>query len=130
MLKGSGKAVAAENVRTLKHSGMSERDAVMTSLKNEKKASKSKNAMVSPSMDHEDYPYSSRLDFEHETLGKLGIKKLPKHGSAVSVHAKGTVHSTSENTDSDGKQRRRMTVQLTHMKLSGGKDDGDSDDQK
>lgn len=130
MLKGSGKAVAAENVRTLKHSGMSERDAVMTSLKNEKRASKSKSVLAEPSGVHDEYPYSTRMDMDHEMLGKMGIKKLPKHGSPVTVHAKGKVHSTSEDTGSDGKQRRRMTVQLTHMKLSGGKDDGDSDDQK
>jgi hypothetical protein len=104
-----------ENVREAKKKGLSERDAVLVSMKNSKKDKKSSN--IAESSSHGDYPYSSRLDLDHEMLEKLGIDKMPKHGAPVTIHAKGKVHRTSEDTNSDGKTRRSMTVQMTHMKV-------------
>lgn len=116
MLKGNSKGIMGENVREGKRNGLSERDAVMVSMKNSKKDSKSKVSDIGPAS-NEDYPYSSRLDLDHEMLGKLGIDKMPKHGAPVTIQAKGKVHRTSEDTNSDGKTRRSMTVQMTHMKV-------------
>lgn len=117
MLKGNEKGIMGENVREAKRSGLSEREAVMVSMKNSKKDKKSSN-LAEPSSSHEDYPYSSRLDLDHEMLEKLGLDKMPKHGTPVTIHAKGKVHRTSEDTNSEGKTRRSMTVQMTHMKVS------------
>jgi hypothetical protein len=117
MLKGNDRAVMAENVREMKHKGMSEREAVMVSLKNKHSKKSKEEKLEGPSAPRDDYPYSTRMDMDHEMLEKLGVSELPKHGSPVALHAKGKVHSTSEDTGSDGKKRRRMTVQLTHMKL-------------
>lgn len=106
-----------ENVREAKRSGLSEREAVMVSMKNSKKDKKSSNIAEAPSS-AENYPYSSRIDLDHEMLAKLGIDKMPKHGAPMTVHAKAKVHRTSEDTNSDGKTRRSMTLQMTHMKVS------------
>lgn len=115
MLKGSDKGVVSENMREAKKMGMSERDAVLVSMKNSKKEMKANKNMTSPSSPHEDYPYNTRMDFDHEMLDKLGMKKLPEHGAEISLRARGKVHRTSEETDEKGKMRRRMTVQLTHI---------------
>ena len=119
MLKGNSKGVLAENMREMKHKGLSEREAVMVSMKNAKPKTKKTSSMdEGPSAPEADYPYNARMDFDHEMLDKLGMKKMPAHGSEVMMHAKGKVHSLSEDTQSDGKKRRRMTVQLTHLGLS------------
>lgn len=111
-------AVVAENMRAMKHRGMSEKDAVMASMKRSKvaKAKNSPKAMSSDSLSGDDYPYSTRMDLDGEMMDKLGLKKL-KHGQKVQIHAKGHVHSTSEDTGSNGKTNRRATVQMTHMKI-------------
>lgn len=111
------KAMVAENMRAMKHRGMSEKDAVMASMKRSKQAKgKANKGMTASPMPEEDYPYSTRMDLDGEMMDKLGLKKL-KHGQKVQIHAKGHVHSTSEDTGSNGKTNRRATVQMTHMKI-------------
>jgi hypothetical protein len=128
----TNKYLDAENLRTRKMQGMSERQATMVSLKRTAKEKKASSPQVSKPYAGEDYPYNSRLDLDHDMLNKLGMTKLPAVGHKVKVMAHGHVSSASMNHDSDGGKRRNVTIQLTHMKVHGGKaapmDDGDEDD--
>jgi hypothetical protein len=115
------KYAVAEGIRSYKHQGMSEPDAVMASMRNKGfKKSKSPLAGMSSPSAHEEYPYSLRMDLDHETLGKLGMTELPDVGSQVRIHAKAKVHSVSEDArdgEDGGKPRRRASLQITHMKV-------------
>jgi hypothetical protein len=119
LLSGGSAAVVAENTRSLKNKGMSERDATLTSMKNAKSKRK-KGAEVAPSSHEEEYPYNTRMDLDHDQLEKLGIAELPKVGQGVHIHAKAKVHSVSEESrasEDGGKSRRRMGLQITHMRV-------------
>ncbi len=126
MLKGKDKGVVGENVRELKSKGMSERDAVMASMKNSPKKAK-KGGDVSPSSPREDYPYGTRLELDHETLTKLGHTSMPQVGDTFHLHAKAKVTSASEHS-SEGEDgpRRSVSLQITHMRSRSADDDNDA----
>jgi hypothetical protein len=79
----------------------------------------------------DDYPYSSRLELDHETLGKLGLHdgELPNTETPIEMTVRGHV-SRSENHMVDGESRRRLEIQVTHLPhrlgIAGGDSDGDS----
>lgn len=120
MLKGHDKGIAGENVRELKKKGMSEREAVMTHMKHERKESKKdKSAVVSPSRG-EDYPYGMRISLDHDSLEKLGMHEgaMPSVGDEMHIHAKTKVQRTSEDQhEGDSKKKRHIELQITHMKV-------------
>jgi hypothetical protein len=117
MLKGKDKGVVGENIRAMKAKGMSERDAVMASMKNSPKKAEKSSKVSMPSSPHEDYPYGLRLELDHDTLKKLGHDSLPKVGTKMSLHAKARVKSASENSsEGEDSPRRSVSLQITHMK--------------
>jgi uncharacterized protein YoaH (UPF0181 family) len=120
MLKGNSKAVVGENQRTLMAKGMSEKRAIMVSMKRSKAVkSKESKVMAAPSSP-EDYPYGLRVELDHDGMNKLGMKKMPKVGSKVKFHAHATVKSASESThEGDSKPNRSASLQITHMKVHG-----------
>ena len=117
MLRGSSKGIVGENVRALKHRGLSEQEAILVSMKNTKK-DKKKSSMMSPcsGSSSEDYPYGLRLILNNESLDKLDMDDMPTVGDTFDVTAKAEVTSTSENS-SDGERRRSMDLQITKMRL-------------
>lgn len=116
MLKGEHKGVVAENIREMKQSGMSERQAVLASMKRTKTEAKNQ-VLSSPSGPSEDYPYGLCLSLEDETLEKLGMDELPKVGKPVKIVAEGKVESVSQNSSERGQNHRSARVQITKMKL-------------
>lgn len=116
LLHGATAAVTAENARTLKAGGLSERDAVLTSLKRAK-TSKAKDTAAASLSSHEDYPYGTRLDLGHEELTKLGLTGVPAVGKKFALQGHAHVHSSSQREDGDGTSSRNISLQITHMKL-------------
>ena len=119
MLKGTEKGVVAENIREAKKKGLSERDAILVSMKNapEKKSKKNKGVDICCGPSSDAYPYGLRLDLNNESLKKLGIKSLPAVGKTLRLVAECKVESTSENQDRDGEKRRNTALQITKMAL-------------
>lgn len=119
-LKGDDKGVVGENVRELKNKGLSERDAVLVSMKNAKKKDKKKDAgcCVPSCGPDEAYPYGLRIELNEDSLDKLGIDKLPGVGDEMEVEAKVEVQSVSENAYQDGENRRSVSLQITKMSLT------------
>lgn len=111
-----------EEVRGYKNAGLSEREAVLKSLKRTKADKKrQKKAMTVGPYSGEDYPYGTRLDLDEDSLKKLGIKELPEAGDELCVTAHATVTRSEESTSSDGrgsKTRRYLCLQITKMALT------------
>ncbi len=127
MLKGKDKGIMGENVRELKNKGLSERDAVMASMKSEKKVGKGE-LNPSPVGVADEYPYGTRLELDQETLGKLGHTSLPQVGDTFHLRAKARVTSASEHSnEGEDSPRRSVSLQITHMG-SQAADDTDEDD--
>ena len=127
LLRGNSRAIRDENVRTLKNKGYSEHRAVMVSMAYSKKAMKEqqKNNTIPSSPPAQKYPYGLNIELDHDSLGRLGIDKLPKVGAKIKLHGKALIKSASESSDMGSKApRRSVSLQLTHMKL-----DDDSDEQ-
>lgn len=120
MLKGNSNGVVGENIREAKNKGMSERDAVLVSMKKSKtEVKKDKGGgCCSPSgYDSDAYPYGLRLDLSDESLDKLGLDDLPKVGKTVNISAVAEVQSASESTSASGKSHRSVGLQITKMKV-------------
>lgn len=119
MLKGTDKGVVGENVREAKKAGMSERDAVLVSMKKSKVEVKkeSMGGCCSPSYDSDAYPYGLRLDLNNDSLDKLKMDDLPKVGKTVKITAEASVERVEESTSSKGVPRRSVALQITKMKV-------------
>lgn len=118
MLKGFDKGSMGENIREGKRAGLSERGAVMQSMKRSKASQKD---VAMPSMPKgEDYPYGLRLDLDHDTLKKLGVTKMPKAGALHKIVAHAKVHRAEESSSSDGGKRRNLSMQITKMSMKPG----------
>lgn len=117
MLNMSGKAAMGENVREAKRKGLSERDAVLVSMKRSQKADKE--AMGGPSLSSkgENYPYGLRIDLGHEEMKKLGMKKLPKAGAMHKFTAHAKVTRAQESISEESGKRRSMNLQIMKMKF-------------
>ena len=110
------KYMTAERIRMAKAGGMSEKDAVLVSLKRTAKEKKANQLGASISSPREDYPYSTRLDLDKDTMDKLNMS-TPGVGDEVSVTAKGKVIRVSESSDEDSNSKS-CCIQLTHMKIA------------
>lgn len=65
------------------------------------------------------YPWGLNICLNNDSLEKLGVKTLPAVGTEVTIIAKATVSSTSENaTENDG-PRSSMDLQITDMQIDG-----------
>ena len=63
------------------------------------------------------YPWGLSLNFDNDTLNKLGITDLPEAGVTMSIVGNAKVESTGEDERQDGEKRKRMTLQITEMSL-------------
>lgn len=117
-------SLSADRVRKYKNAGMSERSAVLKDIKrtkaDRKRESKKHKAMpMGPDVD--EYPYGTRIDLDHDTLDKLGMKTMPKAGRKMKLHADVHVHRSEESTHSERGQkpskRRSLTLQIRKMAL-------------
>lgn len=70
-------------------------------------------SMCSPG-DEPEYPYGLCINLDEKQLAQLGLATLPKVGGTVTLQAKGTVSSVSENQTQDG-TRRSLSVQITDL---------------
>ncbi len=110
------KELEAEVTRTRKQSGMSERDAVLVSMKRTK-SEKKDNDEGGVSITENDYPYGLSVSLEKESLDKLGITTLPEIGDTFTLTAKVKVTSISESASEDG-DTKSASLQITDMKLA------------
>ena len=112
------KNIVAERVRMAKASGMSERDAVLVSMKRapEKKAKKSDMCCSMPCSASE-YPWGLSINLENESLDKLGMEDLPKVGDIVKIVAEAKVESVSSRSDKDTKNNRTVSLQIVKMAI-------------
>jgi hypothetical protein len=120
VLKGKSKGVVGENIREAKSKGLSERDAVLVSMKKSKaevKKEKSGSCCGPIGYDSDAYPYGLRLDINDDSLDKLGMDDLPKVGKTVKIVAEAEVQSASESTSASGKSHRSVGLQITKMKV-------------
>lgn len=117
-----GKYAAAENMKTMKRAGMSEKDAMVHMATKDKGPEEVLSTKAQKKADKkEHYPYGLEMSLENEAMDKLGIDDMPKAGAKVTVHAHAHVTNTSQHTDQgDKKLRRSMRLQITHMKVGGG----------
>lgn len=87
----------------------------LTDMKQSKKAAKDSTAEVAS--DSPRYPYGLDLDLDTESLAKLGIKDLPKVGTAMKVTAIGVVTAARTNERVEGKQDRNITIQMQKLSV-------------
>lgn len=67
------------------------------------------------------YPWGTRLDLDNETLKKLGMKAASfEVGAEMSIVGRAEVTSISSNTDSDGKERSSVTLQIVSLGVEEG----------
>lgn len=121
MAKRKSGLPADERIRALTNSGMSEREAIMTSMRRPKKTTKKskKDAMslCEPCDSSDAYPYGLEVRLENESLDKLKIEDLPKAGTKMTLTAEVEVSGSSQ-TERQGKEpRRNLTLQITKMSL-------------
>lgn len=65
------------------------------------------------------YPWGLNICLNDDSLDKLGVKTLPAVGTEVTMVAKATVASTSENATESSGTRSSMDLQITDMQLDG-----------
>jgi len=78
---------------------------------------KEKEEKEMPLMSSMEYPYGLRINLDHETLEKLGIKELPKMGAKVNLEAIAEVVSVSSNANYEGEVENHICLQITDMEL-------------
>lgn len=103
-----------DRVKALQNQGMSERDAILVSMKKTKAEKKKSSAMVLPSDGGDPYPYGLTLSLEDDSLTKLGLDKLPGVGDEFMLHGKAKVESVSQN-ESNGSKSRSVRLQITDL---------------
>lgn len=81
---------------------------------NLKKEKEEKEMALMSSME---YPYGLRLNLDHETLEKLGIKELPKMGAKVNLEAIAEVVSVSSHANMEGEVENCICLQITDMEF-------------
>lgn len=73
------------------------------------------------------YPYGLRICLNHETIGMLGITKLPELGSVMKMIANVEVVSKNESINESEKEiYMSMDLQITDMELSSAKKEVDA----
>lgn len=63
------------------------------------------------------YPWGLSFSLDHGGLTKLGMKNIPKVGTAMTVHARVHVKSSSSGMSEDGTPHRNADFQITHMRF-------------
>ncbi len=94
-------------------------------LKNMKLEKKDRESMCEP-CEPPLYPYGLCLHLDDESLGKLGLDKLPEVGSKMQVTAVAEVQDVGEFKRHDGKTNRSVRLQITDMELAPQPQNGDA----
>jgi hypothetical protein len=113
----SKQALVGEKIKSAKRKGLSERDAVLVSLRNKKvrpeKTKKGSATIASPSSE-EKFPYGTRIHVDGDHAKSLGLHKA-KAGQKISGKFKGHVTSVSKDHREGEAPTHRAEVQITHM---------------
>lgn len=119
MAKRNPNLPAGEEISVLQNRGMSERDAVLTSMKRTKKDTKKSKDLCcsSPCGPSDAYPYGLEVRLEDESLDKLDIDELPKAGTKMTLTAEVEVSGSSSSARMGEDPRRSLTLQITKMSL-------------
>lgn len=125
MLKGSSKAVQAENARTMRRQGMTEKERALASMKRTKKEQTAEMPIASGSSDA--YPYGLRLDLSESELSKLNLDEMPSVGEELDLTAKAKVTRVEQSSSDTSGDRKGLTLQITDLHL-GSDSDSDQDD--
>lgn len=81
-----------------------------------------------PMMDNgPQYPWGLQIHLDDKPLEKLGLKDLPKVGTALMLMARVEVQSVSSSDRKDGDPSRSVGLQITHMCLESEDKMSDSD---
>lgn len=80
------------------------------------KKNRNKPLEAAKASDGPEYPYGLSVELDHESMGKLGMSKLPKIGSKIKFHAHAHVKSASQDDSTSG-SRKRVGLQITHMAI-------------
>jgi len=70
------------------------------------------------------YPYGLCINLDTEALKKLGLDQLPKPGKTMTLTARVVVKSASLDERMDGKDNKRLELQIEAMALESGSEDG------
>lgn len=88
----------------------------LASMKNPpRKPSKEEKMYPTMAVEPDEYPYGLRVSLDDPQLDALGLSDLPKGGTEVTMHAKGHVVSRTEHEGDDGKTRKSLGIQITHL---------------
>lgn len=113
-----------ENQKGFQRQGMSERDAVLHSMKQSKQEQKAETEPVKTSRD--EYPYGMRVHVEGPHVKKLGLHTA-KVGDHVKLHAKAKVMLISQSQHDGEEPSHRAELQITHMGVHGTNPDSSED---
>lgn len=92
----------------------------MSSLINMENTAQQAQEYTEPSIaDAPKYPWGLEICLSDDSLDKLGVKTLPAVGTVVTIVAKATVSSTSENATEGSGPRQSMDLQITDMQVDG-----------
>jgi hypothetical protein len=98
----------------------------MKSMKLTKSESTDEAMPVEANHDAPAYPYGLRLELNDESMKKLGLEELPEVGETMMLTAKVVVERVSQNDTKDGGKRQDMSLQITDMEISEGKEKDDT----
>ncbi len=118
----------SDNVKALQNKGLSERDAILVSMKKSKAEKKASTPMVEQSSG-EDYPYGLSISLDADTIKKLGLGDSLKVGDVVELRAKAKVRSMSQSS-SEGRESRDLSLQITDLCVEDAASGSDEDDEE
>lgn len=97
----------------------------LTDMKRTKQERKARDSEMKASLpgSEDSYPYGLSVHLDHESLGKLGVDKLPNVGDKLHLHAHAHVTEVREENREGGKKHRHVTLQLRKMALGAHEDD-------
>jgi hypothetical protein len=88
----------------------------MISLKQSAKKMKAGESPIAMDIEHDEYPYGTRIDLNKDTLEKLKIKTLPAVGDEIMIECKAKVIAVRESA-SQHDTSRSVELQITDMDL-------------
>lgn len=117
-----------ERVKALQNQGMSERDAILVSMKKSKAEKKKDMGGATMQSGGEDYPYGLSISLDADTIEKLGLGNDLKVGDIVELRAKAKVQRMSQSS-SEGYESRDLSLQITDLCVEDADDQHDEDDE-
>ena len=90
----------------------------MVDMKRSKVEKKANDQMHLGKPGGDDYHHGLTVHLDHESLGKLGIDKLPNVGDVMHMKAHAHVKEVSEEHRDGGKKNRRVVLELRKMEAA------------